>query len=137
MDQCDVHVISNPNSYEGFMASVEFGYALYSILHSIGSCKKICFTNTPLGYNIFKYSPNLLFDDFKKNLYSNPLYANELKFYRKIRDKNDENFNIPSEESYYEDLKCGYGNLLVLENRGALVIGLDKLLYRDIPSPEH
>lgn len=137
MDECDVHVISNPNAYEGFMASVEFGYALSSVLNSSGSCKKICFTNAPLGYNILKRCPDLSFEDFKKNLYSNPLYANELSYYRKIRDKNDRHFNIPSEEDYFLDMKYRYGSLLMLEERGALIIGLDKLLGRDIPSKEH
>jgi hypothetical protein len=137
MDQCDVHVISNPNAYEGFMASTEFGYALASVLNSSGSCKKICFTNTPLGYNIFKHCPTLSCEDFKKNLYSNPLYTNELNYYRKIREKNDASFNIPSEEDYFLDIKYRQGSLLLLEERDALIIGLDKLLCPEIPTQEH
>lgn len=44
MKKSDVYVICNPNSYEGFMVSVEFGYATYSILHSDSNLRKIYFT---------------------------------------------------------------------------------------------
>lgn len=80
MEKSDIYVICNPNSYEGFMVSIEFGYATYNILSSSGTLKKIYFTNTPIGYDKFNSDLGLSFDTFLENLYNNPNYQNELAF---------------------------------------------------------
>lgn len=128
MDRSDAYVISNPNSYQGFMVSIEFGYATYSILNSCSELKKIYFTNVPLGYDKFELNPNLSFDTFLKNLHNNPKYQNELDFYNKIANKKDPNFSYPCERDFYTDLQEMYAKVLLLQSQGKLVIGLDSLL---------
>lgn len=132
IDKSDVYVISNPNSYEGFMVSIEFGYATYSILNSSGPLSKICFTNTPLGYDKFSSNLNLSFDEFLENLYSNSNYKNELAFYRKTINSNDPNFRYTCERDFYDDLKDMYGKVSLLHSRGNLIFGLDSLLNKSV-----
>ncbi len=131
MDKSDIYVISNPNSYEGYMVSIEFGYATYSILHSLGSLRKIYFTNTPLGYDKFNSNLDLPFDTFLENLYNNPHYQNELNFLKKHRDSKDPYFKYTCERDFYDDLKDMYGKVLLLQSRGNLIIGLESLLDKN------
>ncbi len=131
MEQSDVYVICNPNSYEGFMVSIEFGYATHNILHSLGTLRKIYFTNTPLGYDKFNSDLGLSFDTFLENLYNNPHYQNELDFFRKHRYSKDLDFKYTCERDFYDDLKDMYGKVLLLQSRGNLVIGLESLLDKN------
>lgn len=131
MEKSDIYVICNPNSYEGFMVSVEFGYATYNILHSLGTLRKIYFTNTPLGYDKFNSDLGLSFDTFLLNLYNNPSYQNELAFFRKHRDSKDLDFRYTCERDFYDDLKDMYGKVLLLQSGGNLVIGLENLLDKN------
>ena len=140
MDKSDAYVICNPNSYEGFMVSIEFGYATCSILHSSGTLRKIYFTNIPLGYDKFNSNVNLSFDTFLENLYNNPLYQNELAYFRKIRNDKDPYFGYTCERDFYDDLKDMYVKVLLLQSRGNLVIGLESLLDKNrnaIQSSQH
>ncbi len=132
MDRSEPYVISNPNSYEGYMVSIEFGYATYSILHTASELRKIYFTNIPLGYDKFALNPNLSFNTFLRNLYHDPAFQNELAFYKRIKDKRDKIFTYSSERDFYDDLRDMYGKVLLLKERNNLVIGLDSLLDRDI-----
>ena len=131
MDKSDIYVISNPNSYEGYMVSIEFGYATYSILHSSSSLKKIYFTNVPLGYDKFSSNLSLSFGTFLENLYKNPSYQNELDFFIKHTNSKDDIFGYTCERDFYDDLKDMYGKILLLQSRGNLVIGLENLLVRN------
>ncbi len=131
MDKSDIYVISNPNSYEGFMVSVEFGYATYSILNSSGSLKKIYLTNIPLGYDKFKANLDLSYDTFLENLYKNSNYQNELSFFLKHSNSKDNSFGYTCERDFYNDLKDMYGKVLLLQSRGNLVIGLESLLDKN------
>lgn len=131
MEKSDIYVICNPNSYEGFMVSVEFGYATYNILHSLGTLRKIYFTNPPLGYDKFNSDLGLSFDTFLKNLYNNPSYQNELAFFRKHRDSKNLDFRYTCERDFYGDLKDMYGKVLLLQSGGNLVIGLENLLDKN------
>ena len=128
MDKSDAYVISNPNSYEGFMVSVEFGYATNSILNSKGPLKKIYFTNTPLGYDKLDSEPIMPYETFLKKLYNDPSYQNELAYFKKSINSNDRNFRYTSERDFYDDLIDRYSKLLVLKSRGDLIIGLESLL---------
>lgn len=132
MENSDIYVICNPNSYEGFMVSIEFGYATYNILRSLGTLRKIYFTNIPLGYDKFNSDLGLSFDTFLKNLYNNPSYQNELAFFRKTQANKDSNFRYTCERDFYEDLKGMYGKTLLLQSRGGLVIGLENLLDKNV-----
>lgn len=131
MEKSDAYVISNPNSYEGYMVSIEFGFATQCILSRLTTLKKIYFTNTPLGYDKFISNPNLTFDAFLKDLYSNPSYQNELSYFKKCTQNADPLFHYDSERDFYDDLKDMYGKTLLLQSRGGLVIGLDSLLSKD------
>ena len=131
MDKSDIYVISNPNSYEGCMLSIEFGYATCSILHSSSSLKKIYFTNVPLGYDKFSSNLSLSFDTFLENLYKNPSYQNELAFFIKHTNGKKDVFKYTSERDFYDDLKDMYGKILLLQSRGSVVIGLEDLLVRN------
>lgn len=131
MDKSDIYVICNANSYQGFMVSIEFGYATYAILHSDGKLKKIYFTNTPLGYDKFNSNPDLSYDAFLENLYHNPLFQNELAYYRKMSNSKDPDFGYTSERDFYDDLQDMYGKVLLLESRGKLVIGIESLLNKN------
>lgn len=131
MSKSDAYVISNPNSYEGYMVSTEFGFATQCILSGSSTLKKIYFTNTPLGYDKFISNPNLTFDTFLKNLYSNPIYKNELSYFRKNKQKADPLFHYNSERDFYDDLIDMYGKILLLQSHRGLVIGIDSLLNRD------
>lgn len=140
MDKSDIYVISNSNSYEGYMVSIEFGYATYSILHSSSSLRKIYFTNIPLGYDKFNSDIDLSFDTFLENLYKNPSYQNELAFFIKHSNNKNNVFQYTSERSFYDDLKDMYGKVLLLQSRGNLIIGLEDLLVKnknEIPAKQH
>lgn len=130
MDQSDAYVICNPNSYEGFMVSTEFGYAVGHILHSSDTLKKIYFTNTPLGYDKFCTSANHSFENFLENLYKNPNWKNELAYYKKIKESKD-SFKYNSERDFYDDLQDMYLKLLFLQSRGGIVIGIESLLDKN------
>lgn len=132
MEKSDIYVICNPNSYEGFMVSIEFGYATYNILSSSGTLKKIYFTNTPLGYDKFNSDLGLSFDTFLENLYNNPNYQNELAFFKKNRASKDLNFRYNCEKDFYDDLKDMYEKVILLQSRGNLVIGLENLLNKNV-----
>lgn len=109
----------------------EFGYATYNILHSLGTLRKIYFTNTPLGYDKFNSNLGLSFDTFSKNLYNNSNYQNELAFFRKTRASKDLDFRYNCERDFYDALKDMYGKVLLLQSRGNLVIGLESLLDKN------
>ena len=128
MDRSDAHVISNPNSYEGFMVSVEFGYATSCILDPKSPMKRIYFTNTPLGFDKFNSEKIPSYDFFLHSLYTDPSYKNELQYFIKSKEKNDIDFRFPDERSFYDDLLDMYGKLLLLQSKGALIIGLESLL---------
>ena len=115
MNQSDAYVICNPNSYEGFMVSTEYGYAVFHILHSSDTLKRIYFTNTPLGYDKFSTGVDLSFETFLENLYKNPDWQNELAYYKKIRESKTA-FKFLSERDFYDDLKVMYLNLLFLQS---------------------
>lgn len=131
MERSDAYVIANPNSYEGYMVSIEFGFATHCILSGSSTLKKIYFTNTPLGYDKLNSNPNLTYDTFLRNLYNNPIYQNELSYFRKIKNKADPLFHCNSERDFYNDLIDMYGKILLLQSRESLVIGLDNLLNKD------
>lgn len=131
IDQSDAYVICNPNSYEGFMVSFEFGYASARIIQGKGPMKYICFTETPLGFDKFSSVEKLTAEDFRQKLYKDPNYSKELEYYRKIREKSDGYFGYNDESDFYEDLSSMYGKLKLLEKRGALIVGIDKLRELD------
>ena len=131
IDQSDAYVICNPNSYEGFMVSFEFGYASARIIQGKGPMKYICFTETPLGFDKFSLDEKMSIEEFKQRLYTEPSYSKELAYYRKIREKDDGYFGYGDESDYYEDLLSMYGKLKLLEARGALIIGIDNLIELD------
>lgn len=131
MDRSDAYVICNPNSYEGFMVSIEFGYASALIHLGKGPMKYICFTETPLGYDKFSSVEKITFEDFKQKMYTDPSYTKELAFYRKIREKDDGYFGYANEEDFFEDLLRMYGKLKFIEDEGGLIIGIDNLLRLD------
>ena len=45
-------------------------------MHSLGTLRKLYFTNNPLGYDKFNSDLGFSFDTFLKNLYNNPNYQN-------------------------------------------------------------
>ena len=100
-------------------------------MHSLGTLRKIYFTNTPLGYDKFNSDLGLSFDTFLLNLYNNPSYQNELAFFRKHRDSKDLDFRYTCERDFYDDLKDMYGKVLLLQSGGNLVIGLENLLDKN------
>lgn len=128
MDRSDAHVISNPNSYEGFMVSVEFGYATSCILNPKSHMKRIYFTNTPLGFDKFNSWKIPSYDSFLHSLYTDQSYKNELQYFIKSKEKNDTYFRLLDERSFYDDLLDMCGKLLLLQSKGALIIGLESLL---------
>ena len=128
IDQSDAYVICNPNSYEGFMVSFEFGYASACILQGKGPTKYICFTETPLGFDKFSLTEKMSVEEFRQKLYTEPSYSKELEYFRKIREKGDSYFGYDDEDDFYEDLLRMYGKLKLLDARGALIIGLDNLI---------
>lgn len=130
MNRSDAHVISNPNSYEGFMVSIEFGYATGCILDPKSPMQRIYFTNTPLGFDKFNSEKIPSYDFFLHSLYTDPSYKNELQYFNKSKEKNDAVFRFYDELSFYEDLLDMYGKLLLLQERGALIIGLENLLNK-------
>lgn len=130
IEQSDAYIISNPNSYEGFMVSIEFGYATACITSDKSPLKRIYFTNTPLGYDKFQISPNLDFETFLKNLYTNPEYKNELSFFKKHKSPKGV-LEFTSEKDFFHDLKNMYGKLLYLQSHNGLVIGIESLINKD------
>ena len=70
-------------------------------------------------------------EDFRQKLYKDPNYSKELEYYRKIREKSDGYFGYNDESDFYEDLSSMYGKLKLLEKRGALIVGIDKLRELD------
>jgi hypothetical protein len=135
INQSDAYVICNPNSYEGFMVSFEFGYASGWILQGEGPMKYICFTETPLGFDKFSSVEKTTFEDFKQKMYTDPSYTKELAYYRKIREKDDGYFGYANEKDFFEDLLRMYGKLKLIEDKGGLIIGIDNLLRFDKGQP--
>lgn len=112
------------------MVSVEFGFATACILDFQSRLKKICFTDTPLGYDKFNSKINLSLESFVDNLYNNPSFQNELAYLKKNRILPDSGaiFGFTSEKDFYYDLKEMYDKIMFLKNIGGLVIGLESLL---------
>ena len=96
--------------------------------------KQIYFTESPLGYRIFQNKllrgERITVEEFKRQLWENPEYENELTFFKKFLNNPDEMIIYVSPEDFYEDLLRMFTKISDLRRKGMLTIGIETLLQK-------
>lgn len=127
MAKSDAYIICNPNSYEGFAVSVEIGYASALLMHKNSNLKQMYFMEPPLGYEIFRQNPKIELEEFEHEVMNNPVYENELNYYKKCLGATG-GISYTQMSDFYADIKDLVGKIMVLEKMGLATIGLDSIL---------
>lgn len=131
MEKSDAYIICNPNGYTGFAVAIEIGFA-EELIKENENLKQIYFTENPLGYRIFHNKllrgERLTVEEFKRQLFENPEYENELAFFKKFLNNPEEMIRYASPDDFYEDLLRMFAKISVLRGKGMVTIGIETLL---------